>query len=238
MSWTTGPLVGFDTETTGIDTARDRIVTAAIIHDDGAGTLTTHTWLLNPGVEIPTRASAVHGITTAMAQASGVPPAPALAEIAQRLADALAAGIPIVAFNAAFDLSLLERELCRYELPTLSSRGELCPVIDPLVLDRVLDRYRRGKRRLADLAAVYGLAEPEGLHTAEVDVALTLGLIREMGQRYEQLAVTDPLTLHRHQIGWHREWAEDFNAWRERKGLSGPGANLRWPLDFEPTAGA
>lgn len=31
MTWTDGPLLGFDTETTGVDVDHDRIVTAALV---------------------------------------------------------------------------------------------------------------------------------------------------------------------------------------------------------------
>ena len=35
MGWTDGPLLGFDTETTGVDVDNDRIVTAALVRRDG-----------------------------------------------------------------------------------------------------------------------------------------------------------------------------------------------------------
>src|SRR5690554_4226535 len=37
MSWIDGQLLGFDTETTGVDTAVDRIVTVALVHRNAAG---------------------------------------------------------------------------------------------------------------------------------------------------------------------------------------------------------
>ncbi|MDR0366186.1 MAG: hypothetical protein LBH68_05095, partial [Bifidobacteriaceae bacterium] len=62
-------LVGFDTETTGVRTEADRIVTAALVCRRADGSREAATWLINPGVEIPAQATAVHGITTAKAQA-------------------------------------------------------------------------------------------------------------------------------------------------------------------------
>ena len=56
MAWTQGPFLGFDTETTGVNTSTDRIVTAALITREG-GVTTERTWLLNPGVEIPVEAA-------------------------------------------------------------------------------------------------------------------------------------------------------------------------------------
>ena len=173
MSWLERTMVGFDTETTGVDSSIDRIVSAAVIFRDGAdGAVSARTWLINPGVEIPERATAVHGITTAMARANGADPAVALGEIAALLAAALANGSPIVAFNAGYDLGILEAELARHGLPSLARRvgpaHTLRPVVDPLVLDRHLDRFRRGKRKLIDLCAYYGVAvDEDSLHACE-----------------------------------------------------------------------
>lgn len=231
MTWSAGPLLGFDTETTGVNTATDRIVTAALVYDDGRGNRETHTWLINPGVEIPPAASQVHGITTEMARASGQPPALALAEISARLVDALRSGIPLVAFNAAFDLSIIERELARHGLPSLAERAEVCPILDPLVIDRAVDRYRRGKRRLADIAVAYGLSVSENLHTAEVDVFATLDVLRAILASHPDLGLQELRAIHSWQCDAHRAWAENFNSWRTSKGLSGPGASPHWPIE-------
>jgi DNA polymerase III subunit epsilon len=148
MSWTTGPLLGFDTETTGVDVTHDRIVTAALVRRVPGESTEVRTWLIDPGVPIPAEAAAIHGITTEHAVAHGEAPGPALDEIAALIAADLAIGVPVVAFNAAFDLSLLDAELARHALPTLGERlgRAVTPVIDPLVLDRSLDRFRKGKR--------------------------------------------------------------------------------------------
>ena len=95
MSWLDAPMVGFDTETTGVSPLHDRIVTAALITRTGRE-VTPRTWLIDPGIPIPERATEVHGITTEMAQLDGMQPADALAEIADILASALEAGIPVV----------------------------------------------------------------------------------------------------------------------------------------------
>jgi len=54
MTWHTGPLALFDTETTGVDPHRDRIVTAALIIVEPHRDLS---WLLNPGIPIPQEAT-------------------------------------------------------------------------------------------------------------------------------------------------------------------------------------
>lgn len=231
--WTQGPLLGFDTETTGTNVQRDRIVTVALVHSVGPGRAgeTVATWLLDPGVEIPEAASAVHGISTAHARTHGMQPAEALEEVAAILADALGRGVPIVAFNGGFDLQILENELQRLGLPTLRERlgHDIAPVIDPLVLDRGLDRFRKGKRTLTDLLGVYGV-EPDGtMHTADVDVSMTLDVLRAMAAKYPQLADSTLSQLHQQQITMHREWAENFNDFLRRKGKEAD-VNTVWPL--------
>ncbi|GCD21319.1 exonuclease domain-containing protein [Cellulomonas algicola] len=230
MGWNDGPLLGFDTETTGLDVDRDRIVTAALVRRDADGTH-VRTWLLNPGVEIPEPAASIHGVSTEHAKAHGVAPKGALDEIATELAEAFRAGVPVVAYNAAFDLCLLDAELRRYRLPTLPDRllGAARPVIDPLVLDRAEDREREGKRKLVDLCGVYEVVESGELHNADVDVVATLDVLERIVGRFPHLADLDLDTLHEYQVTAHRAWAESFNAWRTEKGLDGPGAEPTWP---------
>ena len=231
MTWVDAAVVGFDTETTGVDVGVDRIVTAAVVRRVGTTTSVT-SWLIDPGVEIPTAASAIHGITTEHARAHGRPPAACLDEIAGVLADALRADEPIVAFNAAYDLSLLDAELRRNGLPTLPTRigRDVRVVLDPLVLDRHLDRYRRGKRKLGDLCAHYAIGDPANLHTADVDVLATLDVLRALTRAFPEITTMSLDDLHDLQVRAHRTWAEGFNLWRAGQGLTGPGAELTWPV--------
>ena len=229
-TWTTGPLLGFDTETTGIDVRRDRIVTAALVLRTPAGTR-QRTWLIDPGVDIPTVASDIHGITTDHARAEGTAPRESLEEIAAELVRAFRAGVPVVAYNASYDLTLLEHELARWQLPTLAERlgtAALGPVLDPLVLDRALDRTRRGARRLTDLCTHYRVDAMARLHTAEVDVAATLEVLDCLVRTFPELGGRSLAELQVWQRDCHREWATDLNAWRTSKGLPGPGAELEW----------
>ena len=232
-SWVQGPFLGFDTETTGVSTSQDRIVTAALVHRHPLLGTTVQTWLIDPGVEIPEGAAAIHGITTEHARAYGQQPAEALEEIAAQIAQALAEGTPLVAFNATFDVCILDAELRRHGLPTLADRlgREVAGVIDPLVLDRAVDRFRKGKRKLVDLCDVYGVHEAGDLHTADVDVIATLDVLEAMARRHPSLGELDLPGLHAFQVDAHRTWATSFNEWRTRQGFNGPGAGVEWLVD-------
>ena len=110
-------------------------------------------WLVDPGVEIPAEAAAIHGVSTERARAEGLDPATATAGIAEALAGFFDAGIPVMAFNAAYDFTVLANECARYGLQTPTAT----PVIDPFILDKQMDRYRRGKRTLVALCELYGV---------------------------------------------------------------------------------
>nr|WP_129338815.1 exonuclease domain-containing protein [Cellulomonas endophytica] len=235
-SWLRGPLLGFDTETTGVDVARDRIVSAALVERDASGTR-TRTWLLDPGVPIPAAAAGIHGITTETARAQGRPAPEALEEIAAGLAAALRRGVPVVAYNALFDLSLLDAELRRHGLATLHERlgRPVGPVLDPFVLDRAVDRYRRGKRRLVDLCRHYRVVEDGALHTADVDVVATLDVLARIARRFPRLARLDPAALHALQERSHRASVDRREAWLAERGAPAPDpaaarAARQWPL--------
>lgn len=235
VPWPDGPLIGFDTETTGVDVSEDRIVTAAIVEEID-GEKRVHEWLINPGVEIPERATEVHGVTTEHARAHGRPPHESLHEIAEVLAEHLRNQRPIVAFNVVFDLSILDAELRRHNLPSLSQRipGEIAPILDPLVIDRRVDRYRRGKRTLAQLCEFYGVVQEGELHRADVDVAATLAVLRALCERYPHLGSRSLAEMHQWQVEGHRAWAENFKEFLHSKGRPHDGVELDWPHRRQP----
>ncbi len=231
--WTTRPLLGFDTETTGTDVTRDRIVTVALVHSvgPGRGNETVATWLIDPQMDIPEAASRVHGISTEHARVHGMDAAEALDEVAGMIADALAQDVPLVAFNGSFDLQILHHELTRLALPTLEERigHEVAPVLDPLVIDRGVDRYRKGKRTLTDVLAHYGIEQDGRMHTADVDVSATLDVLRALIEKFPAVADSTLTDLHQQQMAWHRAWAENFNEFLRSKGRT-PDVSLTWPM--------
>lgn len=236
MNWTDTPWMGLDTETTGVDVTRDRLVTAALVlrpqgwhpHEPDR----VRTWLADPGVEIPGAATQVHGISTDLARTQGRPVSEVLDEVATALVDHWRQGDPVVAFNASYDISLLDAELRRHDLGSFEERlgSSPAPVIDPLVLDRALDRYRRGKKTLAAMAPVYGVELSQDAHTAEVDVAMTLDVLAAMAQRHPRIVTMDAGELHSFQQRAHREWAVDFEKWLRSKGRDAH-ISPNWPLD-------
>lgn len=233
-AWTDDVWLGFDTETTGVDVTRDRVVTAALVARDADG-IRERTWLIDPGVEIPAGATAVHGITTEYAREHGTPPAQALEEVAQVIAGALASGAVLVAFNATYDLSILRAELVRHGLATLEDRlgRDVSPVVDPLVVDRKVDRYRKGKKTLEAMGAAYGVAANDAAHTADGDVAHTLAVLEAITLRHPAVATVTAAALHASQALWHAEWAENFEQYLRRNGRADATISRAWPVEPE-----
>jgi len=230
--WYEGPLAAFDTETTGVDVETDRIVSAAVVVQDGPGTRPRVTrWLVNPGVPVPEGATEVHGLTDEHLQRNGRWPAPVMYEIAEVLAEQAAMARPLVVMNAPFDLTLLDRELRRHRASSLDSWFETSAlrVLDPRVLDKHLDRYRKGRRTLTDLCAHYGVAL-EGAHDAAADALAALDVVRALGRRFAaRLERLSPAELHTLQTGWHAAQARGLQAWFTKSGTPEI-VDPAWPL--------
>lgn len=238
MSWIDDPWMGFDTETTGVRPLKDRLVTAALVlRIDGASYRRcvsapdqVATWLTEPGVDIPEQATAVHGITTQQARKDGRPIADVLHELAGSIVEHWLRGYPVVAFNASYDITLVNQELRRHHLGSFEERLEGAPmlVVDPLVLDRALDRFRKGKKTLTEMAPVYGVTASPDAHTAEVDVAMTLDVLAGIAGKYPQLAAMSALELTDYQRQAHREWAQDFEKYLRKQGRDAS-IDREWP---------
>jgi len=237
MSWHLRRLAAFDLETTGIDSEGDRIVTAAVSVVGDRKPSVFHAWLVDPGVEIPAGASAVHGITTERARAEGRPPREAIEEIVAALADQLLAGAPIVAFNARFDLTCLDREARRHDVVPLVERvgGEAgMLVIDPYVLDKQVDRFRKGKRTLGAVCAHYRVPLEEA-HASHADALAAARVAWRLGQAFEELRALELQALHRLQIDWAAEQAASFEDYLRRNGRD-ERIERAWPIVPVPEA--
>jgi DNA polymerase-3 subunit epsilon len=230
--WYEGPLAAFDTETTGVDVESDRIVSAAVVVQDAPGTRPRVTrWLVNPGVPVPAGATEVHGLTQEHLQRNGRWPAPVMYEIAEALAEQATLGRPLVVMNAPFDLTILDRELRRHRASSLDRWFERSPllVLDPRVLDKHLDRYRKGRRTLTDLCAHYEVPL-EGAHDAGADALAAMDVVRAVGRRFAaRLERLSPAELHTLQALWHAAQARGLQAWFARSGTE-EAVDPAWPL--------
>ncbi|KUN02987.1 hypothetical protein AQI95_24865 [Streptomyces yokosukanensis] len=232
MPWNRGLLASYDCETTGTVPETDRIVSAALIRPDGS----VLRWLSDVGgVEIPAAATAVHHITTEHAREHGRPAKQVVEEITDAVAGELCASrAALVVMNAPFDLGMLDAECTRHGIPTVADRiGTLGPIVDPLVIDRAADKYRKGRRNLEALAVHYGVMLTDA-HTADADAQAALDVARVIGNRYPDVQVPAWL-LHNWQVQWRAQWAAGYEEHLRKSGRPDAVVDGSWPL---PSGGA
>ena len=220
-------LAVFDTETTGLDTRHARIVTCflGIIGPNGE-VQESQSWLADPGVDIPEQAAAVHGVTTEMAREQGRSAPDVVREIGDTVGGYLASGLPVVAYNAVYDFSILHHEMVRYDIAPLSDPR---PIIDPLVIDRAVDTYRKGKRTLG-MAAAHYLVALDDSHRADADAIAAGRVAQAILRQHEETLTGDAQWLHDQQIEWARAWAENYQKFRRGSGDPSFVASGAWPV--------
>ncbi|WP_144758383.1 3'-5' exonuclease [Curtobacterium sp. 9128] len=215
----------FDLETTGIDVETARIVTAHVGLIDMTGrSIVEGSWLADPGVEIPEQASAVHGISTERARAEGRPAGEVVAEIVAAIEAVFARGIPLVIYNAPYDLTLLDREAKRHGIasPVIGN------VVDPLVIDKALDTYRKGKRTLEAAAELYGVTLSDA-HDAGADAIAAGRVAQAIAARYPEDLAVSAEELHRKQVTWCADQATSFQQYMRAKRDPSFTADGSWP---------
>jgi DNA polymerase-3 subunit epsilon len=134
--------------------------------------------------------------------------------------------VPVVAMNASFDITIATTLFRTFRLEPIT----WVSLVDPLVIDRQMDRYRSGKRRLDALCRVYDvvLASP---HDAGSDADAIVAIARTIVERYPELAAYEIDDLTRSQTEWHHAWALEYDSWCRANGKRGlaPG-EFYWPL--------
>lgn len=211
-TWANGPLLGFDFETTSPLPDVARIVTAStVLLKDGK--ITSWDWLADPGVDIPAEATEIHGITTEYAREHGQPAAEVITAVADQISRAWAHGWPVLAYNVPYDLGVLHHELTRHHDPrglvTLTATGEPGPVIDPLVIDKHVDWYRRGSRTLTAACEHYGITLTDA-HTSAADTLAAMRLAWKIAHRHPTIGAMTLPELQAAQADWYRESQHSF----------------------------
>jgi DNA polymerase-3 subunit epsilon len=228
-------MLALDTETTGVNPWEARIVTCSMVYDDGQGSpQRVFDWIIDPGIEIPEGASNVHGITTEKARAEGVPAADGVRQIAAHLEPIMNLGIPLNVYNASYDLTLLLSEFERHDV---YFPYEFNRVIDPLVIDKQIDKYRKGKRQLAVTAALMNY-DLTNAHSADADCKASIAVARGFGTKYTPEAKVEEIyydtidEIHEKQIEWKRQQAEGLQSYfRRTKNDPTIVINGEWPYE-------
>ena len=177
-----------DCETSGVDTENDRIIQFFIgLMDQSGEWIEKREWLIDPGIDVPQGASDVHGYTTERLRAEGRKDwEKCIQEIGGAILSFTGPTTPIAFFNGSFDLSMLDAEMRRagYKWSlmdsvhdTVNERGERIKsglkVVDAFIIDKYRDKYRKGSRKLVDVAPIYDVPVEENAHDAQADCLMT-----------------------------------------------------------------
>lgn len=209
----------WDVESTGTSIENDRIITCyAMIQSIKGEILEEKHWVIDPGVDVPKGASDVHGMSTEWVREHGRKDVrEAVLEIADFLIDASSKGVPIVGYNFSFDAGMLDRELWRHNNQGLGLMD--AQYFDPIIYDRAMDKYRKGGRKLMDVARHYGIPIDESrLHQAEYDVIVTARLAWLLLKKSPH-TVSELQGL---QEAWKRDWAGGLTKYFANSGKTEP----------------
>ncbi len=215
-------MLSFDLETTSANPREARIVTSALVRIDGSSVSATE-HLADPGVEIPPQAAAIHGISTEKARAEGRPHDDVLRETVETIKQAWDEGFTLIVFNAPYDLTVL-----RALTGDFTVTG---PVYDPLLIDRAMDRYRKGgKRNLGALSDYYGV-QLENAHEATADAMAAARIAwKQVKKVWPELAEKELDELMEFQAVKNFEIQTDFRKYCESRGRDTSGIATAWPM--------
>ena len=167
----------FDTETTGVDVMRDRVVELGAVCIANGAHAAVRKMRIDPQMPIPKGASDIHGIRDEHVRGK-----PAFAAVAGRFLEyldgrAIGSGMPwLCGYNATgFDVPILNAELQRVGL---ADRIDVGRVIDPMVFVRWHRRHLRS-RSLESACQHFGIALLKA-HSALDDATATAALLLEM----------------------------------------------------------
>ncbi len=174
----------FDTETTGLEYARDEIIEfAAVVVENHNGTATIveeydELVLLSPGNTVPPQIEALTGISALDIQQRGISKEAVCRDIAQMMAG----NTLLLAYNAHFDLSFLYYLLLRNGDPCIL-KGK-----DKLDLLTVYKDRKPYPHKLCHAIEAYGLSgQVVNSHRAVDDVVATVAVMKAMEQEKADL---------------------------------------------------
>ena len=168
------PLVFFDLETTGVDTAKDRIVEISMVKVMPDGEEIVRTRLINPQMHIPEDATAVHGITD-----EDVKDQPTFAQIAKSLSQFIE-GCDFGGFNSnRFDLPMLVEEFLRAGVDVDFKNRKFIDVQNIF--------HKMEQRTLVAAYKFYCDKDLTDAHSAEADTRATYEVLKAQLDRYSEL---------------------------------------------------
>lgn len=207
-----GLLPVLDFESTDKDplTARTVSVAYSIVKPDGTLHKDSLYAIVRPdGYEIPKEASDIHGITQEQAMEKGLPLREVLDGVMHLYRRTVERGLPLVIYNARYDWPMLRKEHERCYGQQLAVRPM---IVDPLVISRATNRYRKGGHKLEDIARDFGYELGDGAHDAQADCLATAFVCRALFRKaWARLGKLRDHELHQFQVEAHEAWRKNMN---------------------------
>lgn len=168
------PIAFIDLETTGINVASDRIVEISVLKINPNRKEEWLTTRVNPGMPIPPKSTAIHGITD-----KDIADAPSFKEIAKNLA-AFLEGTDLAGFNAVkFDIPVLAEEFLRVNIDFSFRKRKY--------VDAQVIFHKKEQRTLSAAYLFYCNRELENAHSSKADTEATYEVLKAQLDRYTDL---------------------------------------------------
>ncbi len=206
--WSYGEVVAFDLETTGLDIRTALPVSYAFCTYQNRFLALANEQIVNPGVEIPKEAIAIHGISNEEAVERGEDLAVAIRRMYDNILDLGKRNIPLVGMNLTYDLSIVSLLGKQFLGASLYEVGWKGPAVDILVLDRYFVKERMGRRNLAALCGYYGIGNRQP-HKSFSDAQASCEILFKMADQFK-IDDYEPAMLHHLQGQWYLDWAQNY----------------------------
>jgi DNA polymerase-3 subunit epsilon len=168
------PIAFLDLETTGINVSSDRIVEISLLKISPNGREEWMSTRVNPGIPIPPKSTAIHGISD-----EDVVSSPAFKDIAKNLVSFLE-GCDLAGYNAIkFDIPVLAEEFLRINIDFNFLKRRY---VDVQVIF-----HKKEQRTLTAAYLFYCKKELEGAHGSKADTAATYEVLKSQLDRYADL---------------------------------------------------
>lgn len=217
--WPKKTFIVFDTETTGLDFQNDHIIQLAISVFHDRMNIWNFNWYSNTPRRSHPDAFKTHQISDEWRWEYGVSPQEIVNHVTPLFARMRERGLPILAFNAPFDFSMLRAEYARQ---SRNFSTDNLFVIDPIVIDRHYQKnipvFQAPWMRLSYMAARYGISPPN--HNAEQDAICTGKVAMAQSLSYPYIRKNSPKQLHQTQQVWFAEWVDKVKAFSNKKNFS------------------
>ena len=168
------PICFFDLETTGVNVSLDRIVEISILKIFPNGNKESKTWLVNPGVPIPSEASNIHGITNDIVKNE-----PLFKMIASDI-KSMINNCDLAGFNSnKFDIPLLAEELLRSEIDFSLDN------VSTIDVQNIF--HKMEQRTLSAAYQFYCGKSLDNAHSSKADTLATYEVLESQIEKYDDL---------------------------------------------------